>query len=74
MITPQAIKQCLDQAFPGAEIDVQSADNVHFNAVIKAPQFADLSRIAQQRQVYAALGDWITTGTIHALSLQTSAL
>jgi acid stress-induced BolA-like protein IbaG/YrbA len=74
MITPQALKTLLETAFPGAAIEVQSSDNVHFNATVKAPQFAGLSRVAQQQHVYGALGDLITNGTVHALSLQTSAL
>jgi acid stress-induced BolA-like protein IbaG/YrbA len=44
---------------------------VHFDAEIKAAQFAGLSRVAMQQQVYAALGDLITSGAVHALSLKT---
>lgn len=74
MITPQALKTLLDDAFPDSQIDVQSSDNVHFNATVKSPQFVGLSRVAQQQRIYAALGDLITNGTVHALSLHTSAL
>jgi acid stress-induced BolA-like protein IbaG/YrbA len=74
MITPDILKTMLDTAFPGAHIEVHSPDNVHFNAIVKAPQFAGLTRVAQQQKVYAALGDLIQNGTVHALSLQTSAL
>lgn len=74
MITPEALQTLLNTAFPGGQIDVQSADNVHFSATVKTPQFAGLSRVAQQQQVYAALGDLITSGKVHALSLQTAAL
>ena len=74
MITPEALKILLDAAFPGGQITVQSADNVHFSASVKTPQFEGLSRVAQQQQVYAALGDLITSGEVHALSLQTAAL
>ena len=74
MITPEVLKNLLDTAFPGGQITVQSADNVHFSASVKTAQFAGLSRVTQQQKVYAALGDLITTGKIHALSLQTAAL
>lgn len=73
-MTPQHIKTLLEAAFSGAHIEVESTDNVHFSAKVQAPQFAGLSRVAQQQRVYAALGDLITNGTIHALSLQTSVL
>ena len=73
MITPLALKALLDQAFPDSQVDVQSADNVHFSASIKSARFTGLSRVAQQQCVYAAVGDLITNGTVHALSLQTSA-
>ena len=74
MITPNAIKTILEAAFPEGQIDVQSPDNVHFSATVKTASFTGLSRVAQQQQVYAALGDLITNGTIHALSLHTSVL
>lgn len=73
-MTPQQLKIILEAAFSGAHIEVESPDNVHFSAKIQASQFAGLSRVAQQQRVYAALGDLITNGTIHALSLQTSVL
>lgn len=74
MITAPQVQTILLQAFPGAQINVQSADNVHFDATIQAPQFAGLSRVTQQQRVYAALGNLISDGTIHALSLHTSVL
>lgn len=74
MITAADLKKILDGAFPNSTVSVQSSDNVHFSANIKSPSFANLSRVAQQQQVYAALGDLIHNGTVHALSLQTSAL
>jgi stress-induced morphogen len=47
-----------------------TGDGHHFNAVVSAPAFAGISRIAQHRLVYdvfgAELGD-----RIHALSIQT---
>ncbi len=40
----------------------------HFNVQIRAPQFADMSRIARHRAVHAALGPDLV-GRIHALAL-----
>lgn len=70
----ETLQKILTDAFPGAIIHVESPDQVHFNAQIRAPQFKGLSRVAQQKSVYAALGDLISKGTVHALSLQTQVL
>ena len=40
----------------------------HFNVRIRAPEFAELSRIARHRAVHAALGADLV-GRIHALAL-----
>jgi acid stress-induced BolA-like protein IbaG/YrbA len=68
-VSPDELKQRIEAAIPGASADV-TGDGHHFNAVVAAPAFEGLSRIAQHRLVYdvfgAELGD-----RIHALSLQT---
>jgi BolA protein len=40
----------------------------HFNVMIRAPQFAGMSRVARHRAVHAALGADLV-GRIHALAL-----
>ncbi|MCC5968313.1 MAG: BolA family transcriptional regulator [Natronohydrobacter sp.] len=40
----------------------------HFNVLIRAPQFAEMSRVARHRAVHAALGPDLV-GRIHALAL-----
>jgi BolA protein len=42
----------------------------HYRAVVVSGRFAGLSRVAAQRLVYAALGDWLE-GPIHAFAVQT---
>jgi acid stress-induced BolA-like protein IbaG/YrbA len=68
-VSPDELKQRIEAAIPGASAEV-TGDGHHFNAVVAAPAFDGLSRIAQHRLVYdvfgAELGD-----RIHALSLQT---
>ncbi len=70
-VTPEELKQRIEIGIPGARAEV-SGDGHHFSAVVSAPAFAGLNRIAQHRLVYdvfgAELGD-----RIHALSLQTKA-
>jgi acid stress-induced BolA-like protein IbaG/YrbA len=67
--TPEELKERIENGIPGAMASV-TGDGHHFNAVVSAPAFAGISRIAQHRLVYdvfgAELGD-----RIHALSIQT---
>ena len=67
--TPQELKERIEAGIPGSMAEV-TGDGHHFNALVSAPAFEGLSRIAQHRLVYdvfgAELGD-----RIHALSIQT---
>jgi stress-induced morphogen len=67
--TPEELKERIENGIPGAVASV-TGDGHHFNAVVSAPAFTGISRIAQHRLVYdvfgAELGD-----RIHALSIQT---
>jgi acid stress-induced BolA-like protein IbaG/YrbA len=67
--TPEELKQRIEAGIPGARADV-NGDGHHFNAVVSAPAFQGLSRIAQHRLVYDVFGDEVG-GRIHALSIQT---
>ncbi len=64
------LKQLIQQSFNDAEIKVDG-DGHHFQAVIVSAQFAGQSRVQRQRAVYACVGDEITSGRVHALSLKT---
>lgn len=64
------LKSLLEEAFPGARVDVDSPDDVHFQAVVVAGAFSDKSTLARHRMVYAALGERMG-GEVHALSLRT---
>jgi stress-induced morphogen len=67
--TPEELKERIEAGIPGSIASV-TGDGHHFNAVVTAPAFAGMPRIAQHRLVYdvfgAELGD-----RIHALSIQT---
>ncbi len=69
--TPEEIKSRIEAGIPGARATV-SGDGHHFNAVVVAPDFEGLSRIAQHRLVYGVF-DGEIGGRIHALSIQTKA-
>ena len=70
-VTPEELKDRIEAEIPGATAQV-TGDGQHFNAVVAAPAFAGLSRIAQHRLVYDVFGSEMG-GRIHALSIQTKA-
>ena len=72
MPSPNEIQRRIEEAIPGAEVDVEdyTGGGDHFRAVVRAEAFAGLSRIEQHRLVYAVFGEEIG-GPIHALSLKT---
>jgi acid stress-induced BolA-like protein IbaG/YrbA len=69
--TPDELKQRIENGIPGARA-VVSGDGHHFEAVVSAPAFAGLSRIAQHQLVYGVFGDEVGD-RIHALSIKTRA-
>ena len=71
MPTPDELKQRIESAIPGAQADVRSADNVHFEARVRADAFAGKSRIQQHRMVYDAFDEGELGGAVHALQIKT---
>jgi len=69
-MTPEQVQQQIEAALPGATVDVQSEDNVHFAAIVIAAQFAGLRTLQRHQLVYRALGAAVGA-EIHALSLDT---
>lgn len=69
-MTPEQIRQQIEAALPGAAVNVQSDDNVHFAARVIAAQFAGKRTLQRHQMVYRALGAAVG-GEIHALSLET---
>lgn len=72
MATREELKQRIEAALPGSTAEVKGDDGQHFEAVVVAPQFEGMSRIAQHRLVYDVFAGELG-GSIHALSLQTKA-
>jgi stress-induced morphogen len=70
------LKAMIEAALPGAEVEVsdETGNGDHLRAVVSATQFEGLSRIDQHRLVKAAVKTRFDDGTIHALSVKTSAL
>ncbi len=60
-------------ALPGAEVEVtdDTGGGDHLSAVVRAAQFAGLSRIEQHKLVKRAVQERMDDGSIHALSVRT---
>ena len=68
--TPEELQSRIESTIPGARATV-TGDGHHFNAIVSAPAFEGLPRIAQHRLVYDVFGAEVG-GRIHALSIQTT--
>ncbi len=66
------IEAAILAALPGATVELRdlAGDDDHWAATVTAPQFAGLSRVAQHKLVYAALGGRMG-GVLHALQVTT---
>lgn len=59
------------QAVDGV-IHVQvEGDGHHYQLTLVSDVFVGLSRLARERWVYGQLGDYVTSGRLHALCMQT---
>ena len=67
--TEKLLKQAIEQAIAGAEVEVTSGGAGHFEIRVKAAEFAGQSRVAQQRSVYAAISHLMKgeTAPVHAI-------
>ena len=66
------IRAMIEAALPGAEVEVvDEGGGDHLRAVVRAAQFAGLTRIEQHRLVKNAVQARFEDGSIHALSIQT---
>jgi len=71
-MNPELIRHLIEQGLPGARVEVQGEDGVHFEATVVSAEFAGKLPLARHRMVYATLGDRMG-GEIHALALKTLA-
>lgn len=71
-VSAQEINEKLGRDLPGAI--VQSRDltgtSDHFEVSVISEVFEGKSPIARHRLVYSALGEWVQSGAIHALSIR----
>ena len=66
----ETIQKLIETGLPGAHVEVQGDDGVHFEATVVSEAFRGKSPLARHRLVYATLGE-LMGGAIHALSLKT---
>ncbi len=69
-MNPQTIRQLIEAGMPGAVVEVEGDDGVHFHATVISEAFAGKLPLARHRLVYATLGERMG-GEIHALALKT---
>ena len=67
--SPSRLEVVDDSARHAGHAGAREGGESHFNVVIESDAFAGLTRVARQRQVYAALSD-LLAGPVHALSLK----
>jgi stress-induced morphogen len=74
MTTPEAIRERIAAALPGAVVQVADTTGAgdHFEVAVRAAAFAGKTLVEQHQLVYGALGGLMAE--IHALSVQTAAL
>jgi acid stress-induced BolA-like protein IbaG/YrbA len=67
--TEKLLKEAIERAIPGAEVEVTAGGAGHFEVQVKSATFAGQSRVAQQRSVYAAIGHLMKgeTAPVHAI-------
>ena len=65
----------IEAALPGAKVEVidETGTQDHLRATVTTPQFEGLSRIEQHKLVKKAVQPRFDDGSIHALSIKTSA-
>ena len=62
------LKSLLETAFPEAEVAVSGGAGRFELSVVDAA-FTGLNRVKRQQLVYKALGDVITSGAVHAVTI-----
>lgn len=66
----ETIRKLIESGLPGATVQVQGDDGVHFEASVVSEAFRGKLPLARHRLVYSTLGE-LMGGDIHALALKT---
>ena len=65
-----SVQQLVNRHLDNCDVTVQGEGN-HFEILAVGEVFAGLRPVAKQQLVYAALGDQIADGSIHAVNIKT---
>jgi acid stress-induced BolA-like protein IbaG/YrbA len=67
--TEKTLKKAIEEAIPGATVEVKTGGAGHFEVQVEAEVFVGQSRVAQQRLVYAAIAHLMSgeTAPVHAI-------
>ncbi len=66
----QELEQCL-QDLPGVKMVRATGDGYRYELLVVSDCFIGLLPVARQKWVYAQLGNLITSGRVHAITLRT---
>ncbi len=69
-MNPEDVQKMIKAGLPDCEVKVEG-DGSHFEAVVIGEIFDGLSLVKKQQKVYATMGDKITSGEVHALTIKT---
>ena len=69
-MNPEDVQKMIEAGLPDCDVKV-TGDGSHFDAVVIGDVFEGLSLVKKQQKVYATLGDKITSGEVHALTIKT---
>lgn len=69
-MNPEDVQKMIQAGLPACEVTV-TGDGSHFDAVVIGDEFEGMSAVKKQQTVYKTLGDKITSGELHALSIKT---
>ncbi|WHI48317.1 BolA family protein [Microbulbifer sp. JMSA004] len=67
---PDEIKTLIEGQIPDSTVEV-AFEGSHLMVTVVSSAFEGLSRLKKQQLVYAALGEKIADGTLHAVQMQT---
>ncbi len=65
----QAIRQRIDSGLPGSQVEMVAEGN-RLHLTVVSETFAGLAPVKRQQQVYACIMELITSGEIHAVTIQ----
>ena len=78
MIDDTSVIQMIRAKMPDARVEVadwsSSGTRDHLNVTVASQAFAGKNRLDQHRMVYAALGEALKDGRIHAVQIKTHVL